>query len=582
VSEHLRLALHKEIPETAAFREAWEKLVFSMTAPEVFYTWEWAAAVSRAYAASMQPLLFAAYRDHELRGIAVLALDAERRVSFLAGTTADYCDFVSSAVERRELVQLVFSELRQMGISDVFLTNIPADSPTLQVLRSSARAFGFFSFSRPAYWCSLVILRSEAQRQKVSRSAARKARRYANACESGQIEIGHAADQDWLASGFPVFAAAHVGRFLQGGRLSNLVRSERRVFLQELSRLLSHRGWLAISRLSHGGTPLAWNYGLKFAGKWFWYQPAFKVQAAELSPGSLLLCRILEQACAEPDTHTVDLGLGDEEYKSRYSNHGRQTLAFVASRSSAKLAFQICRHQASRALKKSPMMERHARICRDRLSVVRRCGLHAAPIRAWSRIRSLFAPCEVAFFDLAALPPVELPAGFLLEPASIELLAQAAMNYEKNPETLDYLLRSAPRLTSGVEGFALMNHLREAVHFAWVAPFKDFEMAELQQKLHEPAPNSMLLFDCRTPEPQRGRGYYGLSVSLIAYALRQRNQRPWIFSASTNRSSLRGLERAGATCSFSLVRRPGLFGARVLISEAEARPAPALDLYPVA
>ena len=169
-----------------------------------------------------------------------------------------------------------------------------------------------------------------------------------------------------------------------------------------------------------------------------------------------------------------------------------------------------------------------------------------------------------------------------LEPVSIDLLARAAMDYEKDPETLNYLLRSARRVSAGREGFALSNKQSQALHFCWVAPFENFEMAELKRTLHEPGPSSMLLFDCWTPQAQRGRGYYGLTISLVAHCLLQRAQRPWIFSASTNSSSMRGLERTGAIRSFALVRRPGLLGARISISNSEPRHTPAFDLHPAA
>ncbi len=52
-------------------------------------------AVEQAYRASLKPLLLLAYEGDTLAGVAALATDnAEKQVSFLCGTTADYCDFI--------------------------------------------------------------------------------------------------------------------------------------------------------------------------------------------------------------------------------------------------------------------------------------------------------------------------------------------------------------------------------------------------------------------------------------------------------------------------------------------------------
>ena len=45
----MRLVLHREIPEDNILAGQWNQLVQQMEFPEVFYTYEWSLAVSRAY-----------------------------------------------------------------------------------------------------------------------------------------------------------------------------------------------------------------------------------------------------------------------------------------------------------------------------------------------------------------------------------------------------------------------------------------------------------------------------------------------------------------------------------------------------
>ncbi|MGB2603695.1 MAG: hypothetical protein WBC78_08875, partial [Candidatus Sulfotelmatobacter sp.] len=108
----LRIVVHRELPEDPKLCRQWNDLVLQMERPEVFYTSEWALAVQSAYRASLKPLLFLGYEGESLIGVASLATDpAEETISFLAATTADYCEFLSSTQQRAWFVDAVVEEL---------------------------------------------------------------------------------------------------------------------------------------------------------------------------------------------------------------------------------------------------------------------------------------------------------------------------------------------------------------------------------------------------------------------------------------------------------------------------------------
>ena len=81
--------------------------------------------------------------------------------------------------------------------------------------------------------------------------------------------------------------------------------------------------------------------------------------------------------------------------------------------------------------------------------------------------------------------------------------------------------------------------------------------------MKSPFPDSLMLFDCWTPEAARGRGYYGRAIELIADLQKARGKRPWIFSAASNTSSVRGIEKAGFRRRYSLIRRKTLWWQKV-------------------
>jgi CelD/BcsL family acetyltransferase involved in cellulose biosynthesis len=582
----MRIVRHEGIPDSQTFREQWDGLVHAMERPQVFYTFEWAQAVARAFGGTLKPLIFAGYRGEDLVGVVALAEDVQRKeASFLTASTADYCDFISSTADRKEFIEGVMEQLYELDLR-LSLASLPADAASADVLRSSGKKVGYSIFSRPAYLCAQVPLETESQRAQTRKSVRTKLRRMSNATAGhGPLVTTHESDWNGFATEFPEFAIAHVQRFLAAGRVSNLGSQKRRTFLLELGKLLSAQGWLTLSTLKLSGRTIAWNYGFRFGGSWFWYQPAFDTEMAQLSPGSYLLCEILRRASDDPLIHTVDLGLGDEGYKDRYAKAGRQTLHITAC-SPGRKAVEVCRYRAAQFVRGSPRLESALRGCLAKVTGIRANISRNGIAKTFKDVsvrfrRSIAGANEVMFFEWAGPEPV--PHGFALQPLSLRLLANAAMAYEADSDTLNYLLRGAQRLSSGRdEGFALTTPEGIPVHFCWVSRFEGFTMSELHLQLREPAAQAVLLFDCWTPQSQRGQGYYGVSISNVAARLIDKGKRPWIFSGAMNVSSLRGIEKGGFVLRFSLKRRK-LFGvtktSKITLDESNA---PRMDLFPAA
>jgi hypothetical protein len=306
---------------------------------------------------------------------------------------------------------------------------------------------------------------------------------------------------------------------------------------------------------------------------------------AHLSPGTYLLCEILRRASDDPHIHTVDLGLGDEGYKERYSKAGRLTLHITASSRRSK-ALEVCRYHGAQFVKRSSRLEQGIRGCMVKIQSIRervsKNGIaNALKFFSSRSVHLLVGASEVLFFEGNATPTPR--ADLSLQPLSFKLLATAAMRYEADGESLDYILRAAERLNSGgADGFALTTVAGAPVHFCWVSRFHGFKMTELRQVLEEPAPGSVLLFDCWTPPSQRGLGYYGLCIASVAGQMLEQGKRPWIFSAASNVNSLRGIERSGFMPRFSLKRRTGFLVTTISKVNLTEMTSPRLDLYPAA
>jgi CelD/BcsL family acetyltransferase involved in cellulose biosynthesis len=357
----LRIVLHREIPEDPRLLSQWNDLALQMERPEVFYTSEWALAVQAAYRASLKPLLFLGYEGDDLVGVASLATDvAGGNVSFLAATTADYCEFLSHRQRRGEFVSAVFEELGKTRASFAALANLPEDSATPAALQAASREHGYHVYIRPAYLCAQVELGSGERRQELRSALAgkKKLRRYLREMErEGPVTFVHLQSETEIQSALPGFADAHVARFRATHRISSLSTSERRFFLEELVRRFSGAGVVTLSMLMIAGQPVAWNYGFQFHGSWFWYQPTFDSRHEENSPGHCLLSRIVIDACDIEGMKVVDLGLGAEGYKERFGNSTRQTLYVTVTKSWTRHVQESFRYRAASALKRSPKVE---------------------------------------------------------------------------------------------------------------------------------------------------------------------------------------------------------------------------------
>src|SRR5208282_499834 len=325
----MRVVMLRQIPEEPSLLRQWDDLVLQMERPEVFYTSEWALAVQSAYHASRKPLLLLGYDSDDLVGVACLATDtSEQNVSFLAATTADYCDFLSHPQRRAEFVDKVFAELRQLGAGNLVFASLPADSATPAALHAAAEKHRFHVYTRPACLCVQVELGSGEQRRAIKSALAgkKKLRRYLRTMErEGPVTFVHLQSAAQVQAALPEFMNAHVARFRSTQRISILSTPERRFFLEELTRRFSGSEVVTLSMLMVGDQPVAWNYGFQFHGSWFWYQPTFDSRQEENSPGQCLLLRIVTEACDMDGIKVVDLGLGAEGYKDRFGNSTRQT-----------------------------------------------------------------------------------------------------------------------------------------------------------------------------------------------------------------------------------------------------------------
>jgi CelD/BcsL family acetyltransferase involved in cellulose biosynthesis len=367
----MRIVLLRKIPDESSLQRHWNDLVLRMERPEVFYTCEWALAVQSTYQASVKPLLFLGYDGDDLVGVACLGLGPDQRnASFLAGTTADYCEFLSHPQRRAEFVQAVFVELRQLGVGSLVLPSLPAESATPAALRSAGEKYRFHLYIRPEFSCPHVELGSAERRQELRTTVLgkRQLRRRMKAMELEGV-VTSLCLRTWpqIQAALPGFIDAHVARYQAMQRTSIFAAPERRLFIEELARRFSGTGIVTMSMLMIGDRPVAWNYGFQFHGIWSLYQPTFDIRCEDYSPGYCLTAKIVAEACETDALRLVDLGLGTEAYKEWFANSARQTLHATLSASPLRHWRAMARYRIATEVKRFPELEAAIRNARSRL-----------------------------------------------------------------------------------------------------------------------------------------------------------------------------------------------------------------------
>jgi CelD/BcsL family acetyltransferase involved in cellulose biosynthesis len=344
-----------------------------MERAQVSYACEWALAVQSAYHASLKPLLFLGYDGDDLVGVACLGADlGEQNVSFLAGTTGDYCEFLSHPQRRAEFVEAVFAELHQLRVGGVVLASLPADSATPAALRVAAKKYGFHVYIRLASLCPQVELGSAAQRQELKTTvmSKRQLRRCLKAMErEGPVTCAYLRSWAQIQPVLPNFVDAHVARFRAKQGISFLSVPERRFFLEDLARRFSETGNVTLTMLMIGDRPVAWSYGFQFHGDWSLYQTTFDTRCEENSPGYCLLAKILIEACEMSTLRRVDLGLGAEAYKEWFANSTRQTLYATLTTSPVRHLSEMAKYRIATEVNRFPKLGAVIRNTRSRLGL---------------------------------------------------------------------------------------------------------------------------------------------------------------------------------------------------------------------
>lgn len=165
------------------------------------------------------------------------------------------------------------------------------------------------------------VLRSKSVRRRETRMR-----------RQGRIECQTYVNADDILPRLPEFFDQHVRRWRGTDSPSLFENDIDREFYYRLTLELGGTGLLRYTELRLDDKLAAAHFGFFDAGRFIWYKPSFEPAMAHLSPGVVLLARLIERAILD-QADEFDFTIGDEPFKSRYATRQRAVVDLVLTRS---------------------------------------------------------------------------------------------------------------------------------------------------------------------------------------------------------------------------------------------------------
>jgi len=278
----------------------------------------WCMEWYRCYDPVFQPLVLVVTCGERLVGLVPLAVErSTRRLTFASDEMSDYRDVVAMPGHRTAVV----TELLRLCRARRFSTALQLGpmQPESETLDTARRLSGLLA-------CPRMIVRSHSSwRWWFTDSAAVKSltskksvrQPLSHYRRQGPVALERTETSEAWEDIRQEFFDQHSLRQMYTDRAVSFNNPRKRAFYDALFR--NHPSSLHVTALRVGDRMLAMHFGYTWKGVLYWGAPSFDITEERHSPGQVLLALVFQSAEAS-GLRGVDLTLGVEEYKKRFSN----------------------------------------------------------------------------------------------------------------------------------------------------------------------------------------------------------------------------------------------------------------------
>jgi CelD/BcsL family acetyltransferase involved in cellulose biosynthesis len=316
----------------------WNALLSTNATNEIFLTWEWQYTWWQTYQPGDLWIIAARDDDQNVIGIAPLYIERTSQiVRFIGGVeVTDYVD----VLVRPEMCEAFFAQLVDFLVTHgkdyrcLTLSNIPGETPTLEVLTDHLTARGFNVMISDEDVCPAIVLPTDfetylSQLDKKQRHELRRKVRRAE--DNPDDEVA------WYIVGPQHDLDAEIERFLHLMMESHpekarfLQESHHKDFFKSIIPQLAACGWLQLSFLTINGEAAATYLNFDYNNRIFVYNSGLlPSKYAHLSPGIVLLVYNIQRAI-EQGREVFDFLQGNEDYKYRMGAQDRPVKTLEAT-----------------------------------------------------------------------------------------------------------------------------------------------------------------------------------------------------------------------------------------------------------
>lgn len=324
----MKIRLYEDISTIPLNESTWNDLVSKNETNTIFQTYQWFISWWQSFGIDKNLLFLVAYENKKIVAFAPLMILNEyfckRVIKFVGDGNSDYSDFVITGNKHKAIYAFMdYIYINVNSWTEINLKNIPNYSTTrscietyhlsknshLQILNSTTTP-------------TLLLKNNPIFAKKITKkySIMRHVRKLDN---QGQVDVVHLRKPDEIKKHINEFFSQHIERYNHknsGSLFENLNNCK---FYIKLIDRLKNRDILLFSVLYLDKKPIAFHYGYTYNNILIWYKPSFDINYKSYSPGTILLKHLIEYA-NNNSFDELDFTIGDEEFKSRFSNFKRE------------------------------------------------------------------------------------------------------------------------------------------------------------------------------------------------------------------------------------------------------------------
>ena len=335
----IRIELFKTIEEIPLDKTSWNKMIQNNITNTIFQTYEWFHSWWSSFGKTSKLIFLIAYEGDNIIGFAPFMLSTysygQRILRFAGDLNADYCDFVINA-NHIQVMEAFFNYLYESDISwtSMLLVNIPDHSltPSCMLTISHKRRF-YLQTKAPVPTPTLLTKNHKADVSSIvgKYSINRHIRKLS---KLGDISFINLRDRSDILPYIDLFFEQHIRRYQLKAQISQFIDKEYKDFYLNIINNFDGTNWLIFSVLLLDEKPIAFHIGFEYNKRLIWYKPSFDIEFRNYSPGTIMLKELIKYT-ASSDLDELDFTIGDEDFKSRFSNYTRynQNIALYRSRS---------------------------------------------------------------------------------------------------------------------------------------------------------------------------------------------------------------------------------------------------------